>query len=111
LLRKQGTFVLYSVFKEEVAVDWTIISDDKELNVLGAHLGSVCWPDAARMDNSGKLPLDERGKRKEERGKRKEESPKYRYICRVFALLEGASLLIFWAIANRLDKSQIFRLH
>ena len=71
LLRKQGTFALYSVFKEEVAVDWTIISDDKELNVLGAHLGSVCWPDAARMDNSGKLPLDERGKRKEERGKSK----------------------------------------
>lgn len=59
LLRKQGTFVLYSVFKEEVTVDWTIISDDKELNVLGAHLGSVCWPDAVRMVESGKLPLDE----------------------------------------------------
>jgi len=59
LLRKQGTFVLYSVFKEEVTVDWTIISDDKELDVLGAHLGAHCWPDAIRMVESGILPLDE----------------------------------------------------
>jgi len=59
LLRKQGTFVLYSVFKEEVTVDWTIISDDKELDVLGAHLGAHCWPDAIRMVESGTLPLDE----------------------------------------------------
>ena len=39
LLRKLGTFVEYSVFKDPVTVDWSIISDDKELDVLGAHLG------------------------------------------------------------------------
>ena len=27
------------MFKDPVTVDWSIISDDKELNVLGAHLG------------------------------------------------------------------------
>jgi 2-desacetyl-2-hydroxyethyl bacteriochlorophyllide A dehydrogenase len=59
LLRKQGTFVLYSVFKEEVSVDWTIISDDKELDIRGAHLGGHSWPDAIRMVESGALPLDE----------------------------------------------------
>ena len=58
LLRKLGTFVCYSVFKEDVTVDWSIISDDKELDVLGAHLGPGCWPAAIKMIESGSLPLD-----------------------------------------------------
>src|SRR6266576_3476984 len=40
------------------SVDWSIISDDKELNVLGAHLGPYCWPAAIRMIESGVLPMD-----------------------------------------------------
>jgi len=59
ILRKLGTFVCYSVFKEDVTVDWSIISDDKELDVLGAHLGPNCWPAAIKMIESGRLPLDE----------------------------------------------------
>ena len=59
ILRKLGTFVCYSVFKEDVTVDWSIISDDKELDVLGAHLGPHCWPAAIKMIESGRLPLDE----------------------------------------------------
>ena len=59
LLRKLGTFVCYSVFKEDVTVDWSIISDDKELDVLGAHLGPGCWPTAIKMIESGILPLDQ----------------------------------------------------
>lgn len=58
LLRKLGTFVEYSVFGSDVSVDWSIISDDKELNVLGAHLGPHCWPAAARLLGSGALPMD-----------------------------------------------------
>jgi threonine dehydrogenase-like Zn-dependent dehydrogenase len=58
LLRKLGTFVEYSVFGSDVTVDWSIISDDKELNVLGAHLGPHCWPAAIRMIESGALPMD-----------------------------------------------------
>jgi len=38
LLRKLGTYVEYSVFGSDVSVDWSIISDDKELDVRGAHL-------------------------------------------------------------------------
>lgn len=53
ILRKLGTFVLYSVFKEDVTVDWSIISDDKELDLLGAHLGPHCWPAAIAMIESG----------------------------------------------------------
>ena len=58
LLRKLGTFLEYSVFGSAVTVDWTIISDDKELDVRGAHLGPHCWPAAIRMIESGALPLD-----------------------------------------------------
>ena len=59
LLRKLGTFVEYSVFKDPVSVDWSIISDDKELDVRGAHLGPNCWPAAIRMIESGRLPLEQ----------------------------------------------------
>lgn len=58
LLRKLGTYVEYSVFGSDVSVDWSIISDDKELDVLGAHLGPHCWPPAIRLLESGKLPMD-----------------------------------------------------
>lgn len=59
LLRKLGTFVEYSVFGSDVTVDWSIISDDKELDVRGAHLGPNTWPKAIQIIESGKLPLDE----------------------------------------------------
>lgn len=59
LLRKLGRFVEYSVFKEDVSVDWSIISDDKELDVRGAHLGKNTWPAAIKMLEEGRLPMEE----------------------------------------------------
>jgi threonine dehydrogenase-like Zn-dependent dehydrogenase len=59
LLRKRGTYVEYGVFGADATADWSIISDDKELDVLGAHLGANCWPAAIRMLESGRLPMDE----------------------------------------------------
>lgn len=58
-LRKLGRFVEYSVFKDNVSVDWSIISDDKELDVRGAHLGPNCWPSAIRLIESGGLPMND----------------------------------------------------
>ena len=58
LLRKLGTYVEYGVFGSDVTVDWSIISDDKELDVRGAHLGPHCWPAAIRMLEAGVLPMD-----------------------------------------------------
>ena len=58
MLRKLGTYVEYSVFGSDVSVDWSIISDDKELDVRGAHLGPDCWPAAIRMIESARLPMD-----------------------------------------------------
>ncbi|WP_226354819.1 MULTISPECIES: alcohol dehydrogenase catalytic domain-containing protein [unclassified Pseudonocardia] len=59
LLRKLGTYVEYSVFGSDVTVDWSIISDDKELDVRGAHLGPHCWPAAIKMLEDGKLPISD----------------------------------------------------
>jgi threonine dehydrogenase-like Zn-dependent dehydrogenase len=59
ILRKLGTYVEYSVFGSNASVDWSIISDDKELTVLGAHLGPHCWPAAIKLLESGTLPMDE----------------------------------------------------
>lgn len=59
LLRKLGTFVEYGVFGSDVSVDWTIISDDKELDVRGAHLGPHCWPAAIRMLEQSRLPMEQ----------------------------------------------------
>lgn len=58
MLRKLGRFVEYSVFGSDVSVDWSIISDDKELDIRGAHLGPKCWPAAIRLIESGALPMD-----------------------------------------------------
>ena len=59
MIRKLGTFVEFSVMREPVTVDWTIIGDSKELNVHGSHLGPYCYPVAIRMLEEGRLPMDE----------------------------------------------------
>lgn len=44
MIRKLGTFVEFSVFSKETTVDWSIIGDRKELNILGAHLSPYAYP-------------------------------------------------------------------
>lgn len=56
MIRKLGRFVEFSVFKEPVTVDWSIIGDRKELDVLGSHLGPYCYPIVIDGIASGKLP-------------------------------------------------------
>ncbi len=58
MIRKLGTFVEFSVMREPVTVDWTIIGDTKELNVHGAHLGPYCYPIAIDMIKRGLLPME-----------------------------------------------------
>ena len=59
MIRKLGTFVEFSVMRDPVTVDWTIIGDTKELNVHGAHLGPYCYPVAIRMLQEGRLPMED----------------------------------------------------
>ncbi|MDR0550554.1 MAG: alcohol dehydrogenase catalytic domain-containing protein [Spirochaetaceae bacterium] len=44
VIRKLGTFVEFSVFGGPTSVDWSIIGDRKELDVLGSHLSPYCFP-------------------------------------------------------------------
>lgn len=59
MIRKLGTFVEFSVMREPVTVDWTIIGDTKELNIHGAHLSPYTYPIAIRMLEQGLLPMDQ----------------------------------------------------
>lgn len=55
-IRKMGRFVEFSVFGQEVTCDWSIISDRKELDLLGSHLSPFCYDIVIDWINSGKLP-------------------------------------------------------
>ena len=55
-IRKLGRFVEFSVFGEKVSVDWSIISDRKELDLLGVHLSPYCYDTVIEWIDNGKLP-------------------------------------------------------
>ena len=59
MLRKLGRFVELSVFNQESTVDWSIIGDRKELDILGSHLGPYMYPRA--IDYIGTRKIDVRG--------------------------------------------------
>jgi len=44
MLRKKGRFVEFSVFSKETSVDWSVIGEKKELDVLGAHISPNTYP-------------------------------------------------------------------
>jgi len=58
MIRKMGTFVEFSVFKDLVEVDWSIISDRKELDLLGAHLSPYCYEPVIEWIADGSLPTE-----------------------------------------------------
>ena len=55
MIRKLGRFVEFSVFSSPVELDWSIIGDRKELDVLGAHLSPYCYPFVIENIANGKL--------------------------------------------------------
>ena len=58
MIRKLGTFVEFSVMREPVTADWTIIGDTKELNIHGSHLSPYTYPIAIDMLSKGLLPME-----------------------------------------------------
>lgn len=44
MIRKLGRFVEFSVFGKDTTVDWSIIGEEKELDLRGAHLSADCYP-------------------------------------------------------------------
>ncbi len=58
MVRKLGRFVEFSVFEEPATVDWSIIGDRKELDVLGSHLSPYCYPYVIEKIADGTLKTD-----------------------------------------------------
>jgi threonine dehydrogenase-like Zn-dependent dehydrogenase len=59
MIRGLGTFVEFSLMREPVTVDWTIIGDQKELNIHGSHLGPYAYPIAIDMLLKNQVPVDD----------------------------------------------------
>jgi 2-desacetyl-2-hydroxyethyl bacteriochlorophyllide A dehydrogenase len=58
MIKKLGTFVEFSLLKEPVTADWTIIGDQKELNVHGAHLSPFTFPTSIDLVSRGLVNVD-----------------------------------------------------
>lgn len=58
MIRKLGRFVEFSVFGEPATIDWSIIGDRKELDILGSHLSPYCYPFVIENIHNGKLKTD-----------------------------------------------------
>lgn len=57
MVRGLGTFVEFSLMRETVTVDWTIIGDQKELTIHGSHLSPYTYPIAIDMLMKGQVPV------------------------------------------------------
>ena len=55
MIRKLGRFVEFSVFGAPTTLDWSIIGDRKELDVLGSHLSPYAYPFVIENIANGKL--------------------------------------------------------
>jgi 2-desacetyl-2-hydroxyethyl bacteriochlorophyllide A dehydrogenase len=58
MIRKLGTFVEFSVFGAPTTVDWSIIGDRKEINLLGSHLSPYCYQPVIEWITNGKVPTE-----------------------------------------------------
>ena len=58
IIRKLGRFVEFSVFGHPTTADWSIISDEKELDLLGVHLSPYCFPSVIEWIADGRLPTE-----------------------------------------------------
>ena len=58
MIRNLGKFVEFSVFGMETSVDWTVIGNNKELTIYGAHLSPYNFDTVIEWLNNGKLPSE-----------------------------------------------------
>ncbi|MCX7731009.1 MAG: zinc-binding dehydrogenase, partial [Candidatus Caldatribacterium sp.] len=58
MLRKRGRLVEFGVFAEKTCLDFSIISDIKELEIVGAHLGLRTYPLAIEYLATGRVRTD-----------------------------------------------------
>ena len=63
MIRKLGRFVEFSVFGAPTTLDWSIIGDRKELDVLGSHLSPYAYPFVIENITKGNLKTNGVGSR------------------------------------------------
>ena len=51
-------YTSFSVFAQATTLDWSIIGDRKELDVLGAHLSPYCFPFVIENIANGNLKTE-----------------------------------------------------
>lgn len=57
-LRNQGRYVQFGIFSDEVLCNLNLIGDEKELDVLGSHLGPYCYDAVIRGIDNGSIPTE-----------------------------------------------------
>ena len=58
MLRRGGRLMEYAVFAEKTSLDWSIISDIKELEIVGGHLSPYTYPLAIKYLSEGSIKTD-----------------------------------------------------
>ena len=58
LIKKGGRFVEFSVFPGPASIDWSIIGDAKELDIMGSSLSPGCFPKVIEGIEKGLLKTD-----------------------------------------------------
>lgn len=58
MIIKQGRFVEFSVFSEPATIDWSVIGDEKELDISGVHLSPWCYEFVMEKIASEELKTD-----------------------------------------------------
>ncbi|MEM3410242.1 MAG: alcohol dehydrogenase catalytic domain-containing protein [Nitrososphaerota archaeon] len=58
ILRKRGRLVVFGVYAEKGGLDFSIVSDIKELEVIGGHLAPYVYPAAIRFLQKGYVRYD-----------------------------------------------------
>ena len=59
MLRKRGRLLVFGVYTQETPLDWSIISDVKELEIVGGHLGLTSYPTAIKLLEEGVVKIDQ----------------------------------------------------
>lgn len=55
-VRNLGRYVQFGIFSRDIMANWNIIGDEKELDILGSHLGPRCFDAVISGIASGLLP-------------------------------------------------------
>ncbi len=58
IIRKGGKFLEFSVFMDDVTCNWSVIGDEKELNMYGVSLSYGCFPKVIQGLYTGDLQSD-----------------------------------------------------